>query len=244
MSFPPANDYCPCESGKKYKRCCREGDLAATGGLDPEDLEIPITTEIADWVMERDPDVEDRAFGCVPSLPGDDEDEDETRCHPFALHLAAYHAVRSDGRRWVEVFRDEATVGWEEPRRRWLDAAIDAWCAPWKVESVVRGRGAEAEDLLTGERRTVRSPDLAHQLKAGSVFLGRVTRFGAADWLTAPHSWTLQEEAARLVIDLFRERLEIRPEPLVPTVLRGSAAFLLADLWAATVEEVVRLERE
>ena len=47
MAKPGRNDPCPCGSGKKYKRCCRDQDLAAAYGADHAQDELTVASNAA-----------------------------------------------------------------------------------------------------------------------------------------------------------------------------------------------------
>ena len=193
--MPGRNDPCPCGSGRKYKKCCLEGDnalrrLVAEADRFDEDFydAIDLVHALAarhhgldlldDWsesFQGGDPVFEEELFKAF------------TACHvPFqkVSSLAAW--VLNHGKL-------------EEIERRVLVETLSAPFSLWAVDEMKAGT-AKLRDLLSGTQREVVLASRFGDCQKGQVFYGKVVDRHTKCLFLAPSPVRLSEDVTTIVV--------------------------------------------
>lgn len=222
------NDPCPCGSGLKLKRCC-----AATRDAiqSLHDLDNLLAQRIFSAVAEEcGPRVLEYAF---EELPGDSFAPELSSLHSAWV---AYHGQAPDGRRFMDVFTEQAVVTPKE--RSLLEAQREAWLTIWEVQGVKRGHGIELRDRLTGEQRYVHEVAASKSATLGMHICGRVVRYGEVHVMAGVHPHPLGPSPAEQVVDDLCQTYDRTSEPPFEIgELRRGIGSLLMRMWHDEVQE-------
>lgn len=221
------NEPCPCGSGKKYKKCHLRAE-SPPGRAPIHDLDGELAAKMVRYAERR--------FGedWLAALEDfDDPQESATLSAPWSLY---HFTVR--GRPVVEWFLEERRAYLAPNERSWLEAQGRAWMSVWEVQSVEPGRSLTLEDLLTGERRTVKEASASALLAARDAFLGRITDHDGLSLLTGSHPRPLPPSAAAEVVRQVRTRLRLRRAVPIGRLRAAPIGRYLIDRWEEAVDEL------
>lgn len=233
MPSPGRNDYCPCGSGRKYKKCCgRDGPA-------------PDPNEVAGRLHELDRALVERIsrFGKVHFHPEfravlDASPDPKLQRQPYAqlvLPLVAYVAPFGDGTLLDRFLAREAAS--LDPRERdWLDANRRAWLSVWEILSIDPERSMRIRDLLTGEERTIIERMGTRGMRPRLGLLARVVDSGGISLMVGSHPRVLEPGHVDLLVQSARRLLGVRTALVGPDRLQGPMAMSLVYLW----EELVK----
>ena len=226
---PPVgrNAPCPCGSGKKYKHCHLGAD-APPGRAPIHDLDRRLAEQLTRYAQRRFGDELLRAREDF-----DDAEEAATLSVPWSLF---HFPVR--GRPIVEWFLEDRRTYLAPNERSWLEAQARAWISVWEVQAVEPGESLTVEDLLTGERRTVREASASRILAARDAFLGRVTDHDRQTVLTGSYPRPLPPLEAAEVVRQVRARLRLKRAVPIDRLRAAPIGRYLIDRWEEAVDEL------
>jgi hypothetical protein len=193
------NEPCPCGSGKKFKRCCLlTAPMSATAPrASVHEHDERVMAEVLAYGRRR--------FGvdsleqCLDGMFGGQRPGAQ-----LALPLLAYECP-IEGVRLAARFANEQAKIISASDRRWIDRQVATHLSVWEVLRVEAGRGLEALDLLTGERRFIHEVSGSRTLVRRDAMLARVLVADDTAILCGVHESPLAPREADRVITKLRE---------------------------------------
>ncbi len=238
MSKPGANDPCPCGSGKKYKKCCR--DSAASGTYTQGERESAYA-KLSDFIDERFPDEEEDAYhefwGRFMEQAGE-LPEDVTRSSDF-IEEAWFAADEplEDGRTVLDVLLAEGDFTPGE--RAFLSGLSRSSMHLYEVVEVAPGISLMLRDALEGGTVTVRERTASRTINRFDWLATRVVPRGPSGGaemeggvLSIPRMFTED-----LVASLRRDRdefLETEPGANI-TAFYKTLVPMFHDIWVGSM---------
>ena len=216
------NAPCPCGSGKKYKKCCLNTDLAGSETTHERDRRL--IDEMQEFAFE--------VLGVTWSdMTKDFIDADDAA--GLAMDWSVY--VAEIKRRPVVDWFFASARPLSKDDRRWLAAQQRSWLSVWEVRKVDPGKSLLLGDALTGIVEEVEETLASQQLQRGDQVLARLVEFDGTTTVSGFHPRRLPLVPAFEVVEdmhryLHRKR-SIRPEQLLP----HRVARRLLTLWEEAV---------
>jgi hypothetical protein len=198
------NTSCPCESGRKYKRCCG----AARREIDPGALshgDMAVGDRIQEWAYANHPDEMDAALG---ELVGDPHgvvfgDTDTQLVASWQLNDRELAGGGTPAQRYARLPR--LTDSERAIARRIASARL----ALLRVRSTEPGRAIEIEDMTRGSGRArVVSHEVSSYVRTNDMFVGHLMPGPPSASLWGPMAM-LDRRAGRELIDLLDERIAL-----------------------------------
>lgn len=175
-----ANDPCPCGSGNKYKRCCRDAAVAPSYG--PEDRGTAFAK--LDAYIDKHLDEENEAaFDEFWSSVGGDDDELPRDFLPASNDAFdmwfVFDRQLADGRVPVEAFLG-ASRDLTPRERLFLQSLRHSTLRLYEIVDVVPGISLTLRDVLEGDRVTVSERRGSRTMTRHQRFAARVVSRGAS----------------------------------------------------------------
>jgi hypothetical protein len=211
------NQPCPCGSGKKFKRCHLSSVEAPPAASPRAALHARDERVVRDILVFGA-----RRFGGEAiARRADDMLGDRGVSRQLVDPLLAY-AWPIEGKPLAAHFLHAQRARLDADDRKWIELQLATRLSVWEVLRVEHGRGVDAVDLLSGERRFVHEVMGSEILAPRDTLLARVVTDDVAVFCGI-HESPLGPEAADQVITSFREA----------RVAHGdwAAAVLLIGLW-------------
>jgi hypothetical protein len=208
---PGRNDPCWCGSGKKYKKCHLAADEEAErSGAGRDGLPELDETIGATWqdLLERASDWhrQDEAltamelfFGDVPRELGAAGLSDSGF---FEWYLLDYRP-KSTGRTMVEEYLRRRGPRLDDAQRELLESWRDLRYGLWEVQRIEKGRGAEIQDVFSGDSLFVADVNLSNSGSQWDCLIGRMHRW-KGQWIFAGNGLLVP----RGHLNALRERVE------------------------------------
>jgi hypothetical protein len=227
------NDPCPCGSGKKYKKCHLDADVAPrreTAAIESvHELDFRLVRQLARFAASR----------IGPDWLGTDPDEEEEDALELILPWATWTA-ETNGTRVANLYLEEHARRLSAEEREWVAAQQEAWLSVWEVTAVAPGT-IDARDLLTGETRSVREELASRTAVIRDTLLARVIDYRGVSYFGGMHRRPLSPLAAAAVLESARARLRLRKAPVPVARLRQQKiGWFLIDQWTDAVERQSR----
>lgn len=215
------NAPCPCGSGQKYKKCClgsanhrppapvSDGQRLARGHV----IDARLVTQLNRF--------QQRQFPHASDLAAQDFDDEVYSLQLFGPWL--FYAFLVDGRTLAEHFLEKQGASLSKEEREWLHAQRQAWLSVWEVLDIEPGQRITLQDLLTGERRTVKDAAGSASLTKRDTLLARIVDYDGQSLLCGCHPNPLSPLDAAEVVRRVRGKLRrktavpierLRDEPL------------------------------
>jgi SEC-C motif len=218
------NGPCPCESGRKYKRCCgaarTEIDLRALSRGD-----MAVGARIQEWAYANRPDEMDAT---LRELVGDPSgvvfgDTDLQLLASWQLNDRELSGCGTPAQRYAQL------PGLTDPERAIARRIASAHLTLLRVRTTDPGRAIEIEDVTRGSvRARVASHEVASHVQTSDMFVGHLMPGPSAVSLWGPMTM-LDRRTGRELIDLLDERIAVLGlDPCgddVPGVAMRSAAL-------------------
>ncbi len=198
------NAPCPCESGRKYKRCCG----AARTEIDPRALshgDMAVGDRIQQWAYAHHPDEMDAA---LRELVGDPRrlvfgDTDVQLLASWQLNDRELPGGGTPAQRYAEL------DGLTDPERAVARRIASAHLALLRVRSTEPSRAIEIEDVTRDcARARVVSHDVSSYVHTNDMFVGHLMPGPPAMSLWGPMAM-LDRRTGRELIDLLDERIAL-----------------------------------
>jgi SEC-C motif len=196
------NAPCPCESGRKYKRCCG----AARTEIDPRALsrgDVAVGDRIQQWAYVHHPNEMDAA---LRELVGDPRglvfgDTDVQLLASWQLNDRELPGGRTPAQRYAEL------DGLTDPERVVARRIASAHLALLRVRSTEPGRAIEIEDVTRDcARARVVSHDVSSYVQTNDMFVGHLMPGPPAMSLWGPMAM-LDRRTGHELIDLLDDRI-------------------------------------
>lgn len=224
------NAPCPCDSGRKYKKCCLPADEARHA----ERQHTPAVHESDERLVARLTRFAMREFGDAWAAFAKD-----FRSLRGAVPLAAPWSVYNfevDGRTAVEAYLERHGHRCTPDERAWMNAQRAAWLSVWEVLAVDPGKSVTLRDLLSGEQRTVLEVRGSRSLVPRDAVLARVVDHEGISLLCGMHPRALPPFGAAEVVRGARSRLRPRGTVPVDRLRDPAVGSHLIRHWEETVD--------
>lgn len=204
MSQIGRNAPCPCESGRKYKRCCG----AARTEIDPRALsrgDMAVGDRIQQWTFAHHGDEMDAA---LRELVGDPRgvvfgDTDIQLLASWQLNDRELPGGGTPAQHYAEL------AGLTDPERAIARRIASARLALLRVRSTEPGRAIEIDDVTRGGARArVASHEVSSHVRTNDMFVGHLMPGPPAVSLWGPMAM-LDRGTGRQLIDLLDERIAL-----------------------------------
>lgn len=175
------NEFCPCGSGKKYKRCCMEGIQAQDTLWQRVHAAFQVVqSELTEFCLRQFYGLKEFAwsdyhFGDAPELADQSDQDISVFSHYFLFrwkphrkklptgdNTIAQAYLRLHGSRLSELERKVVTLGLSQP------------FTFYEVRSVVPGREFVLKELLTGKESLVKEHAGSRDVRPGDIFYGQL----------------------------------------------------------------------
>ncbi len=229
------NAACPCGSGRKYKKCHLDADMAATDRRQQREevSDARLVGKILDWAMPR--------FGTAWAKVLSEAHGDPAAAQ-LVVPWCAYHA-QVDGRRVAERFLETQGRRLSLEERDWLAAQLAAWLSIWEVTEIEPGTGVHVTDLLSGETRFVLERTASRTLTRRDTLLARVVDHAGSSTFCGLASRALPPWQADAVIQRVRARLRVRGAVRVSRLRDEAIGKFMLARWAEAVDELAQRAR-
>lgn len=204
MSQIGRNAACPCESGRKYKRCCG----AARTEIDPRALshgDMAVGDRVQEWAYAHHPSEMDAS---LDELVGDPRglvfgDTDLQLVASWQLNDRELAGGGTPAQRYAEL------EGLTDPERAVARRIAAAHLALLRVRSIEPSRAIEIEDVTRDCRRArVVSHEVSSYVHTNDMFVGHLIPGPPAMSLWGPMAM-LDRRTGRELIDLLDDRVAI-----------------------------------
>jgi hypothetical protein len=230
------NEPCPCQSGKKYKKCCLDRERTARseepGRAALQALDGRLVSLIHTFAVKRFGDAWKSALLEVARWMGD---------VPELLQLAApwtAYTLEMEGRLVLDWFEEDRANRLSPQERAWLAVQRDVWLGVWEILECEPGVGVLARDLLTGETRSVKEVAGSRGVVRRDVLLARVATLGEVSVFGGMFPHKLPPDAAAPVVEGARRRLRVKG-PVTPSRVQSEAlGRVLIGAWSKAVREL------
>lgn len=172
------NDYCPCGSGKKYKKCCLKNNVVSLEQVRDEELSN-LQVELLDFALDE---YEDILEDVIDNFLGDQYfDEESETLKLFYLHMWAIFTLPIIfGRTILDEFLEK------KKKARNVRTSTLNQLESWKqvgpsfsiVTNVIDDLYFEVEDIFTKEKKTVKRIQDQEKVEEGVLILGFLVPFG------------------------------------------------------------------
>lgn len=198
------NAPCPCESGRKYKRCCG----AAPTEIDPRALsrgDMAVGDRIQEWAYANHRDEMDTA---LDELVGDPRgllfgDADTQLAASWQLNDRELPGGGTPAQRYARL------AGLTDSERAIASRIASARLALLRVHSAEPGRAIEIEDVTRGSARVhVVSHEVSSYVQRNDMFVGRLMSGPPSASLWGPMAM-LDRRGGRELIDLLEEHIAL-----------------------------------
>ena len=197
---PGRNEPCPCGSGRKYKKCCMNREIAGSSAAE----RIQSVHEL-DYALIRDISrFAEANFGSV--WKDFEKDFHDAAEEPgLAPHWSTYH-FRVRGSTALARYLDHSRKESPPLIIEFLEAQAAAWLSVWEVTAVEPGKSLTLRDLLSDEQRIVWEKAGSETLVVRDALLARVVDFKGDTLLCGSHSRPLPPLDAAKVVRRVRGR--------------------------------------
>jgi SEC-C motif len=226
------NDPCPCGSGLKFKRCCRE---ALENPASVARHHNAVGSRIQAWASEH---YGEQLAAAFEDVVGDHDgivlgDGDLQMIGTWALTERELPDGGTIARRYAEraeLDRDEQNVA-----RRIADARLTLL----RIDRVAPGRWIDAYDLTLGEHLAISSHDVSRSVESTCVIVGRLMAGPPAPTLWGPVA-VLDRASGRRLSEILQRHvrsLELEHEPTGLVIAARSASREITALLAPALRE-------
>jgi hypothetical protein len=217
------NDACPCESGKKFKKCC--GHRAQVHPAHAMDRAL--VEQMLEFAEKRFP-------GFLPEHLEGMAEEQLAALVPLTLYNE-----KIEDRSVAQWFLDERGARLDAASRNLLEKVSQTAPSIWVLRKVDPGRGLHLENRLTGERCFVQEVSATSSAQVGLWIMGRVVDTGDGHVMIGMHSNPLLPRWGSRLEDELRATFEVAESDPMPADLLADDDFAwgLWEVWEEQVEE-------
>jgi hypothetical protein len=233
------NDFCPCNSGKKYKHCHGQASAAVPAkserAMALHDLDQRIVMQTMEFAQRKyGPRFLDELLESVGL------ELNQTNA-PFLLPSAAHSWLTTDGTLIDGFLGSPAGRRLTARDQAWIQAQKQSWFSIWEVKAVTRGQGLTARDLFTGEERTVIERAATDCMALHDGFLGRVVDFEGLSLLCGVYPRLLPPRPLSMLLTSIRKISRLPKKNVTIERLRAAMSFEdWCNAWGGMVDEYYR----
>jgi len=193
------NEPCPCGSGKKFKKChlATEAPSAVQGAAALHDRDRRVTTTLMEYAVRR--------FGKERMKRHLVEPFGQRAPSPQLTESLACYVTPIEGKPLAADYLEEKPAAVSEDDRAWMEAQLATGLGLWEVLRVEEGRGIEAVDLLSSERRFIDEVRGSTGLWPRNLVLGRVVTFEGTSVFCGVHDQPLRPRDAQSLVAKARD---------------------------------------
>ena len=241
MMHPGRNDPCSCGSGQKYKKCCGLKHSAVSSSSDILIDEIRRSARKLDERMLRWSRLRlgekwlTDAFDAYTSESRPDLFEAEEQfAMPWAMfHWQNPHEKASLAQIFLASERDQVPGD----LLLLLEAHLNAWLGVWEVTRVEKGRGFEAVDQLTNQKRFIHEKKGTEKLKPRDSILGWVVDCKDLSIIGGMHPLALGPRDIDPIVREIRRLCHVRTRPAsLECLARPMIQSALINEWRHAVD--------
>lgn len=157
------NDPCPCGSGKKYKKCCLDKEIAKAQDKDMPTTERKAEHDLIARVIKHSENVPKKDFlnavaqyYRIPPIEPLNLPERSLEDGGAFTEWYVNDYLLPSGRTIIEDFYTKNFNRLKDNEKRLLEAHMQAYESVYEVQEVVKGIGMKLKDIFTGEKFDVR----------------------------------------------------------------------------------------